>query len=118
MVVIGDSDENKMISAFLRAEIDSPRFGQQIATDLALLGYSREIIDNPDFNDKMQNIVRAQLLNFRGYSTRTYLFSGFPVNVIWQHIQLGYDELSKLKYANYRTWIQLSAGSRLVIDGA
>lgn len=53
----------------------------------------------------------------RGYSVNEYLFRGFPTNVKWRRVDLEFEELTRLKYANFSTWITLSSGSRRVVDG-
>ncbi len=119
MIEIGQSNENEMILAFLRAEVDSPRFGQNLVEPLTRAGYTRqEIIDNPDLLNNNHNFFRASLLDFRGYNIRDFLFKGFPRDVAWRRVELEPDEIKLLKYANYPTWIDLSGRTRLVIDGA
>jgi hypothetical protein len=54
----------------------------------------------------------------RGYGNRTFLFKGFPQNVKWRKVAIEAEDAAKLKYANYETWVRLSGGSRLVVDGA
>lgn len=120
MIVIGPATENEMILAFLRAEIDSPRYGPLYQQRLSSSGFSRyQLIESPDLNDAPQNTTRMALLrDVRGYSTNLYLFQGFPRDVEWQRIRLDPPKLKRLKYANHPTWTTLSNGTRLVVDGA
>jgi hypothetical protein len=62
---------------------------------------------------------RIKLLGaVRGYGANSYLFQGFPNDVSWQRVCLEQAEMARLKYANHRSWIILSNGTRLVGDGA
>jgi hypothetical protein len=117
---LGPAAERDMVLAFLQAEIDSARFGQTYATILSNSGLQRSsIIDNPDMQSEWEDSLRIKLLQaVRGYRSDTFLFQGFPQDVRWRKIEIEPDDFGKLKYANYETWVQLSGGSRLVVDGA
>lgn len=115
---LGPSSANEMIAAFVAAEIDSARFGTHYAQLLAQLGKTRAILDHPDLTSADENRVRHVLLQrVRGYRT-TALFAGFPDEVSWHRISLEVGELGDVRYANHETWTRLSAGSRLIRDGA
>ncbi len=120
MVKIGPVSEDEVVLAFLRGEIDSPRFGPSYSAILTNSRLSRvQLIDNADLSNVSDNHVRSELLKaVRGYRAGTYLFHGFPPSVRWGRVRLEPPEVGQLRYANYPTWIQLSNGSRLVADGA
>jgi hypothetical protein len=109
-----------MVLAFVQAEIDSARFGPRYAAILSNSGLERSsIVDEPNLQSDTENRIRRELLTaVRGYGNRTLLFKGFPQNVTWRKVAIEAEDFGKLKYANYVTWVQLSGGSRLVIDGA
>jgi hypothetical protein len=109
-----------MVLAFLQAEIDSARFGPTYAGILSNSGLKRDLIINqPNLQSDKENRIRRELLTIvRGYGNRTFLFQGFPQNVTWRRVLITSEDVGKLKYAKYETWLQLSNGSRLVIDGA
>src|SRR5689334_13998917 len=68
VIEIGPATENEMIAAFLRAEIDSSRYGNNfVKTGLAQLRLERNIIDAPNLADAVENDVRRQLMRYRGY---------------------------------------------------
>jgi hypothetical protein len=46
------------------------------------------------------------------------LFTGFPSSPDWAHVKLTHEDIGDLLYGRYPAWIQLSAGSRRVRDGA
>jgi hypothetical protein len=109
-----------VILAFLQAEIDSARFGPSYAAVLSNFGLERGlIVDQPDLKSDKENRIRRELLTaVRGYGNRTFLFQGFRQDVTWRKVAITNEEVGKLKYAKYDTWLQFSNGSRLVIDGA
>lgn len=118
MIERGPATENDMIAAFLRAEINSSRYDDQIWVPLARQGFGRRLIDDPDLADAAENAARKQLLAFRGYDARIALFKDFPVDVTWRRVTLEATDLETLRYANYPTWVDLSDGTRLVSVGA
>ena len=114
-----DANEHDMILAFVRAEIDSSRFGRKYEEVLRRLNLARrDLIDNPDLEDAHANTARRRLLvECRGYPNRL-LFQGFPDNVYLRRATLEENELVRLKYANHPNWLKLSGGTRSIIDGA
>lgn len=120
MIEISPSEENEVVLAFLKAEIDSPRFGSNYKTILLNSGLSRrEIIDHPDLRNKEQNHIRRELLKaVRGYKANNYLFAGFPSDISWRKVQIKPDEFDLLRYAKCQPWIRLSGDTRLVTHGA
>lgn len=118
MRFIKKSSEEEMVLAFLKAEIDSPRFKGSIEDTLSRLGYTRALIENANLNNSLENQARANCLAFRGFKNNQALFQGFPTDILWERISLSKKELGILKYANYPTWVNLSVGTRLIADGA
>ena len=120
MLLIGPATEHEMVLAFLKAEIDSPRYEQVYQQKLSALGFSRtQLIESADLHDDQQNVERIKLLGeVRGYGVNSYLFHGFPNDVVWQRVRLDQPELERLKYAKHQAWITLSKATRLVRDGA
>jgi hypothetical protein len=118
--MIGATTEHEMVLAFLKAEIDSPRYELTYREKISALGFSRtEIIESADLNNDDQNMRRIKLLGeVRGYRTNSYLFQGFPNDASWQRVRLEQPEIARLKYANHHAWFTLSNGTRLVRDGA
>jgi hypothetical protein len=117
---LGLATEDAVVLAFVQAKIDSARFGAHYAAFLSHSGLERgSIVDQPNLQSEWENRVRRELLTaVRGYGNRTFLFNGFPQNVTWRRVAIEVEDADKLKYANYDTWVQLSGGSRLVVDGA
>lgn len=108
-----------MILAFVKAEVDSPRFARCYAPAFQQWGITREqLIDGADLNDAQQNDLRRNLLSIRGYPNRTLLFAGFPGDVSWEKVLIDQNDGPLLRYANHPTWNAISRRSRRVVDGA
>jgi hypothetical protein len=118
MIDIGPATEDEMVIAFLRAEVDSSRYGDIIRRSLTQFGLERGLIDEPNLADAAENAIRKQLLAFRGYEARTALFTGFPRDASWRRVTLEVPDFETIRYANYPTWVTLSDDTRLVSVGA
>lgn len=117
MQSVGIVSEAEMVAIFLQAEINSPRFQDRILPILQRDGLDRRIIDHPDFMNSRENACRKQLLGeSRGYQRDKRLFSSFPNDVQWERVILTYIDIAAVKYINYPDWIDLSGGSRKVLD--
>jgi hypothetical protein len=104
-----------MVLEFLRAEVDSPRFGSHVAGGLVSQASTREeLIDNGDLRDVRQNDVRAAVLGYyRGYPD-TRFFKGFPSDTLWTRCSLSPDELKNARYARIIEWLHVSRYTQLV----
>ena len=119
MLQLGPSNEDDVVLAFLQAEIDSPRFGFRYQNRGVTEAQIRALIEQPDLQSPRENQLRKRLLTgVRGYEHRTALFEGFPQTVSWKKVAVDASDAPKLLYANYPTWVDLSGGSRLILDGA
>lgn len=110
--------EHKMVSVFLKAEIDSPRWGQHILRLLDQAKKPRSLVDTPDLDSDQENGIRTWLLGFRGYKQNNLIFAGFPHAVEWYTSLLDVADLKSLKVMNQEPWIQFSGGSRIAWDAA
>jgi len=79
MIERGPATEDEMVLAFLRAEIDSSRYDEFIATALVRLGFTRRLIDQPDLTDGPENAGRKKLLAFGGTSPGKRSLPDFPL---------------------------------------
>lgn len=119
MRIIGQSSEDEMVLAFLKAEVDSIEYPGSIDLALSTQGYTRAIIDNADLTDPGENRARIVCLSrHRGYKQNCWLFKGFPDEVNWQRVSLMPEELGRAKYLNQPVWVEGSGGTRLVSGGA
>ena len=61
MRLIGDATVDDMVLAFLRAEVDAPRYRQ------FFVNLDRRLIDAPDLTNPAENRMRRQMLDsYRG----------------------------------------------------
>lgn len=108
-----------MVALFVRTELASERWHDDLQALLDQAGISGEVVTNPDLDDEAGNQARRRLLTGkRGYSDRTDYFEGFPDDVSWQWMAISADELAKVRYIEYDYWNELSGGSRLPVDAA
>ncbi len=79
MRIIKRISENEMVAVFLKAEIYSLRFQNNILHLLQTKNFQRDIIDHPNLHDPVENAARKQLLTeFRGYKINDGVFKDFP----------------------------------------
>ncbi len=108
-----------MVALFVRTELASDRWHDDLQALLDQAGISAEVVTKPDLDDEAGNQARRWLLTGkRGYSDRTDYFEGFPDDVTWQWMAISADELAKVRYIEYDYWNELSGGSRLPVDAA
>jgi len=86
MIELRPATADEMVLAFLRAEVDSPRFSPVIKHWLVTHRFDRTtLIDNGLLHDLEQNRLRAELLGAaRGYQDNKWLFAEFPDDVQWR----------------------------------
>ena len=108
MKVIRDASEAEMILEFLKGEMDSVRFNNELFDVLSDLGIDRNIIDNGDIFNSDENKKRFEILKlFRGYPD-SELFNNFPKNVKWKYCELSSNDINNIYYINYDYWNELS----------
>ena len=117
MKVLATVSEHTMVEAFLRAEIESPRWQAEILGPLARDGRSRSVVDNANLEDNAENAYRAKLLAYRGYRDRG-IFSGFPNPVQWYSVSLTCADLAGVRVINSKPWPFFSGGTRLAGDAS
>jgi hypothetical protein len=115
MKILEKVSERVMVAEFLRAEIDSPRWGANILSRLNMDGRSREVVDNPNLLDDGESNYRARLLAFRGYRNQA-VFYGFPEAVQWYKILMTHIDLENALVMNSAPWPEFSGGTRLAGD--
>lgn len=118
MKFVRDSSEAEMVSEFLKAELNSARWGTKVAKIVKRFNASKDIINKPNLSDRKENAIRRKVLGeFRGYKRNKSLFQNFPKNVRWKIVLLDKNDFKSIKYINYDYWVHLSGGTRLVKDG-
>src|SRR5258708_404607 len=106
-----------MVALFLKTEIASYRFRDDILAILDRHGRDPRIVEQPDTDSPEENAYRrAALGEWRGYGRDADVFTGFPDDVRWYRAMATPHDLASLRYINDDYWIELSGGSRLVTD--
>lgn len=114
MLELGPVRECEVVLAFLKAEVDSARYGGCIAWGLSAYEATRAaLLDNADLGDARQNAVRAQILDsYRGYERRESLFRGFPRSVEWRRVEVEPEDQELLRFIREKNWLRFTHGSR------
>ena len=108
-----------MIAVFLRAELDSGRYGEKLRALLARDRRGLDVLRRPDFANVGENRYRRRLLDdHRAYERREGLFFGFPAEVDWSRALLDRDEVLDILYINWDWWLRISGGTRRPRDAA
>ncbi len=118
MKIISDTNENFVISTFLRTEISSLRFSlelKKVLKDNKIENY--DFIMNPKLENEGENKLRAKILGeYRGFGIGKQLFSGFPKKLNWYLVEFTYNELTEVYYIHDDYWIKFSNGTKKVKD--
>jgi hypothetical protein len=109
MQLIRTTSEADMISVYLKAEIDSSRYGQFILGLLEQHGKSRSLVDTPDITNKDENAFRRYLLG----AYRSYVFEELPSDTVWYRALLNREEVAQIRYIDYDYWNALSDNTRM-----
>jgi hypothetical protein len=105
--------EDEMVAVFLRAELDSSRYGERLRGFLARDGRVPDVLRRPDLDDPEANGYRRGLLEeHRAYEPRDGLFGGFPKRVDWFRAVLSRDEVLDILYINWDWWLTISDDTR------
>jgi len=102
------SNENEMVYEFLKMEIESDRYAEQIKAVLKEICIDTAIITNGNIMSDDENILRAEILKrFRGWPSEE-LFANFPAKIDWVWAEFDRDDISKIFYIEYSYWNELS----------
>ena len=119
MRLLEPASEDEVVSSFLRAEIDSDRYGEKLRRLLARDGRQSSVLHHPDLASESENRYRRQLLDeHRAYERREEMFGGFPRQIDWFRAALEVEEILDILYINWDWWLALSGGSRSPRDAA
>jgi hypothetical protein len=112
-------DEAEVVAAFLRAELESERFGAPIRAALERDGVAPEVVSRPRTGDERQNAYRRELLGeVRGWGRNEQMFGSFPEDVAWFRVALTPDEVASILYIDWDWWLTVTDGSRRPADAA
>lgn len=94
--------EDAVVSAFLRAELQSERFRPRLL----------QLLDGVDPFER-DAAFRADLLErHRGWISRVGLFDDFPEEVEWHRVAASPAEVLAIRYINWDWWARISDGTR------
>ena len=88
MELLARTDEAEVAAAFMRAELESPRFRDEV------------------------------LAGRRGWRIGDGVFGGFPAQLDWRRAALEPSEVLEIRYIDWDWWLMASAGSRSPVDTA
>ena len=118
MKIVRNSNEDEMILEFLKGEIQSDRFNNDLKRVLDKLSLDDNIINNGDFNNQDENKKRLKIMNlFRGYPDKE-LFKNFPNINQWKFVQLSSDDINNIYYIDYDYWNELSNNTSNPLEAA
>jgi hypothetical protein len=121
MIELGAASEDDVVLAFLRAEVDSPKWGPCYSRVLRELNLDRvSLVDAADLEDARACSARKVLLGaVRGYGRDGALFTGFPRDTTWRRVQVELSDFHRLKcISRDERWSKLTAGTRLIEEAA
>jgi hypothetical protein len=121
MKEFGAASEDDVVLAFLRAEIDSPKWEQKYSRELRNLNLDRvSLIDAADLTDARACVARKLLLDgVRGYGRNVALFAGFPRDTTWRRVEVAPSDFRRLKCISRNDrWSNLTGGTRLIEEAA
>lgn len=118
MRILRDASEEEMVLTFLREELDSRRFREEILKTLTDAGAPEELILEGDITSERQNILRNRVLGlFRGYPNRD-IFENYPRDIVWKYAIFEAVDLDRLRYVDYSYWNELSKGTSSPVRAA
>jgi hypothetical protein len=114
MRIVRAASEAEVVAEFLRAELESPRWGARLRALLAEDGVDAAVLQDPG-----AAAYRAELLDrHRGWLRREGLFDGLPRELEWSLVALAQAEVLAIRYINWDWWLDASGGSRRPEDAA
>jgi hypothetical protein len=88
LTLLRAATEDEMIAAFVRAELESPRFGAELCSALAKLGMSVEVVSAATSVAGANEARRQLLAAYRGWGQYESVFGGMPDDVVWSWAEL------------------------------
>jgi hypothetical protein len=119
MRILRESSEAEVLATFLRAELDSSRYGDTVLALLGDAGEDEGLLTRPRIDDARENELRAMILDrYRSWLQREGLFGGFPECVDWSLAALDRNEVVSILFINWDWWLHVSGGTRRPLDAA
>lgn len=118
MKLIRKTNEAEMILEFLKGELNSKRFNEDLNNAINELGLDSSIILNGNIEDEQENNDRLKIMKkFRGYPDEE-LFEIFPNIEEWKFLELNESDIDNIYYIDYDYWNELSNGTSKPVEAA
>ena len=118
MKLIRKTNEAEMILEFLKGELNSKRFNEDLNNAINELGLDSSIILNGNIEDEQENNDRLKIMKkFRGYPDEE-LFEKFPKIEDWKYLELNENDINNIYYIDYDYWNELSNGTSKPVEAA
>lgn len=118
MKLIRKATEAEMILEFLKGELNSKRFNEELNHVILELNLSTSIILDGDITNEDENRSRLNIMKvFRGYPDKE-LFNNFPKIKEWKYIELCAEDIDNIYYIDYDYWNELSNGTSKPVEAA
>lgn len=106
-----------MLLAFLRGELTSERFSDELHAALEGSHAATSLITEGSPESAEENALRREVMGaFRGYGRNEELFRNFPEHIVWHFAELEADDLARIRYIDYSYWNELSGGTSRPTD--
>ena len=118
MKLIRKTNEAEKILEFLKGELNSKRFNEDLNNAINELGLDSSIILNGNIEDEQENNDRLKIMKkFRGYPDEE-LFERFPNIEEWKFLELNESDIDNIYYIDYDYWNELSNGTSKPVEAA
>ena len=102
MRVVRTASEAEVVAAFLRGELDSPRWGERLVELLREDGVDASVVRTSNLDDAAECAYRERLLDrHRAWLRREGLFEDFPEHVAWSRVALTPEDVLAIRYINW-----------------
>src|SRR5689334_2852807 len=115
MLELGAASDDQVVLAFLRADMQSPKWRMNYLPPLQALRLDpKKILELANLSDPAENWARKLVLGaVRGYGRDEWLFKDFPQDVSWRRVMVEPSDFERLKYVGRdMDWIKLSDNTR------
>lgn len=113
MTLLGSANEDEMIATFIRAELESPRFGAKLRSAAADLGASIDLL--ADGTSAQAAEARRRLLAaYRGWGQYESVFGGMPDDLEWSWAELD-EAVLRTRVFTIEWWFEETFGTRSVL---
>lgn len=114
MKIVEIISEDQMISLFLKGELNSVRFSDELKNEMKELNVDTKVVVEPNLSSEQENLARRKLFGkYRGYGENHEIFEDFPNDMRWTQVSLSPEETLQIRYINYSYWDELSKQTHL-----